>query len=109
MEEKYDPLTGALLSTQKYLGMGYKYDPTTGLKLDAGDGGLFSTLSTNDMIDGIGGIGQLGLGLMNYFENKKFNKARIAGLQENIAASRYARERHRAVSTHNDRAFNPGS
>ena len=56
------------------------------------DGGLFSSLGGKDMMDGVMGVGQLGLGLFNFLENQKYNKARIAGLNESIASSQYARE-----------------
>ncbi len=54
------------------------------------DGGLFSNLSGNDWMQGAMGAGQIGLGLMNYFENKKNSKAQRAGLQQQIDQSKYA-------------------
>jgi len=59
------------------------------------DGGLFSSMQGNDWMQGAMGAGQLGLGLMNYFENKKVKKAQIAGLNEQIANSQYARNAHK--------------
>ena len=92
---KYDPQTGRLLTNQTYLDQGFKFDPTTGLELDTGDGGLFADLSGNDMVDGVMGIGQLGLGFMNMLDNRKVKKAQIAGLNEQIASSKYARGAHK--------------
>ncbi len=69
------------------------------------DGGLFSNLSGNDWMQGAMGAGQLGLGLMNYFENKKVKKAQIAGLNEQIASSKYARNTHSNFVSGTAKAF----
>jgi len=87
---KYDPMTGALMANKQYMTQNYKYNPDTGMKLDTGDGGLFSQMSGSDWMDGAMGVGQLGLGLMNYFENKKNSKMQRAGLQQQIDQSKYA-------------------
>ncbi len=80
--------------------LSYSYDDPMGSYYGMGDslysggntndGGLFSSLSGKDMIDGIGGFGQLGMGLLNYFENKKNSKMQRAGLQQQIKQSQYA-------------------
>ena len=69
--------------------------PTVGYGADASNqGGLFDSWSGKDMLDGALGVGQMGLGLMNYFQNKDMNKARMKGLNEQIKSSKYARNRH---------------
>jgi len=54
------------------------------------DGGLFDQWTGKDMVAGAMGAGQFGLGLANYFENKKMNSARIDGLNQQITESKFA-------------------
>jgi hypothetical protein len=103
MENRYDPQTGLLLATQGYLDKGYKYDPTTGAELN--DGGLFSNLSGNDYIDGAMGLGQLGLGYMNFLSNKKVRNAQIKGLNQQIAESKYGVQAHKNFVGGTKKAF----
>ena len=102
---KYDPMTGALMANKQYMTKKYKYNPDTGMKLDTGDGGLFSQMSGGDMVDGAMGAGQLGLGFMNYLENKKNSKVQRAGLNQQIAQSKYAVDTDRTFRTNTRSAF----
>jgi len=80
--------------------LSYSYDDPMGSYYGMGDslysggntndGGLFSSISNSDLIDGIGGIGQLGLGFMNYLENKKNSKMQRNALGQQIKQSQYA-------------------
>ena len=72
------------------------FNPTNGNDYSFNEGqGFFDSLKPVDMIQGGVGIGQLALGLGNYFENKKLNKARISGLNQQIAESKYGVSRHK--------------
>ncbi len=70
-----------------------------------GEGGLFSSLTGTDIIDGISGFGQLGLGLFNYLDNKPVKKAQIRGLNEQIDSSQYARGAHKDFVSGSRNAF----
>ncbi len=69
------------------------------------DGGLFSSLSNSDMIDGIGGAGQLGLGLLNYFQNRDVTKAQVGALNQQVAQSQYAIDDHKKFKSGSAAAF----
>ena len=86
---------GGQVQTGDYMNSGY----------ESNDGGLFSDLSGQDMFDGALGVGQLGLGLFNFLENRKFNDARIKGLNEQIASSQYARGAHKNFVSGSRQAF----
>ena len=98
-------------TTQLYTGGTPQYGDYTNSGYDlsgnttSNDGGLFSSLSGRDMMDGLMGAGQLGLGLFNFLENRKFNDARIKGLNEQIANSQYARQAHKDFIGGTNRAF----
>ena len=53
---------------------------------------------------GLGGLQGI-TGLLNYRENKKFNKARISGLNEQIASSKYARGAHQNFVSNTNKSF----
>ncbi len=62
-------------------------------------------MSGKDMF-GVGfGAMNAGLGLANYFENKKFNKSRIKGIDENIKASKEQRQQRRDFRSNTKNAF----
>ncbi len=68
-------------------------------------GGFFDSLSNKDMIAGGMGVAQTALGLGNYLENRKFNKARINALDEQITSSKYARGRHQQFVGNTKQSF----
>jgi hypothetical protein len=68
-------------------------------------GGLFSEWTGKDMVSAGIGAGQLGLGLLNYRNNKDFNKKRMSALDENIAASKEQRQQRRNFLSNTRSAF----
>jgi len=71
-----------------------------------GGSGIWGTnMSGKDMFQAGFGAMNAGLGVLNYRENKKFNKARIKGLKENIAASQEQRQQRRDFLSGTQNAF----
>ena len=76
---------------------------------DGSTGGAFDNWKGADFVAAGTGIAQTGLGLANYFENKKMNKTRRNALNENIYASRDARARKTESHNQTRNAFNRGA
>jgi len=62
-------------------------------------------MTGKDMFGAGFGMANVGLGILNYRDNKKFNKARISGINENIAASREQRQQRRSFLSGTNSAF----
>lgn len=67
--------------------------------------GLFDSWSGKDMLGGAMGIGQFGLGLMNYFNNRDMIKNQRRATDQQIAESKYSIQHHKDFSDGVRKAF----
>ena len=62
-------------------------------------------LKDNNIMRNIAGIGNLGLGLANYFAMKPMYEAQLKGLKQNIAFAKQDQERRNRIASNFDRAL----
>ena len=73
---------------------------------DVNGGGKSSLDWTGKDMVGVGlGVGQLGLGILNYRANRDMQKTQMAGINENIAASKEQRKNRRTFIGSTNSAF----
>ena len=72
---------------------------------NSNDGGLFSDWTGQDKVAGITGVGELGLGLLNYLGNRKVQKSQIRGLDQQVKQSQYDVGAHKNFISGSNEAF----
>lgn len=81
------------------------FNPTsTDISINDGEG-FFDSLTGKDYLQGGMGALQTGMGLYNAYNNAQLNNAKIDGLNQQIASSKYAISAHKDFTSGTKKAF----